>query len=58
MILYMGINSGVKGYHVWCLETKKLILSRDATFVEFVMLKKVTKGTYAAGGANSEIAGV
>ncbi|GJW01837.1 retrovirus-related pol polyprotein from transposon TNT 1-94 [Tanacetum coccineum] len=39
--LFMGITSGIKGYRLWCLETKKTIFSRDVTFNESAMLKKV-----------------
>nr|GFD60167.1 retrovirus-related Pol polyprotein from transposon TNT 1-94 [Tanacetum cinerariifolium] len=31
----------IKGYRLWCPETKKTIFSRDVTFNEFSMLKKV-----------------
>ncbi|KAE8682964.1 Beta-glucosidase 24 [Hibiscus syriacus] len=41
-VIFMGITSGVKGYHLWCPETKKIIFSRDVTFDESTMLKKVT----------------
>ena len=40
--IFMGITSGVKGYRLWSLETKKVIFSRDVTFDESTMLKKVT----------------
>ena len=40
--LFMGVTSGVKGYRLWCLSSKKIISSRDVTFDEFSMLKKVT----------------
>nr|CDN96898.1 putative Ty-1 copia retrotransposon [Phaseolus vulgaris] len=39
--LFMGFSPGVKGYRLWCLEKKKTIISRDVTFDESVMLKKV-----------------
>ena len=39
--IFMGIASGVKGYRLWCLETKKTIISRDVTFDESTMLGKV-----------------
>ena len=42
--LFMGITSGVKGYRLWCPETKKINFSRDVTFDESTMLKKVTNG--------------
>ncbi|KAG8503054.1 hypothetical protein CXB51_000810 [Gossypium anomalum] len=37
----MGITSGVKGFRLWCLDTKKMICSRDVTFDESATLKKV-----------------
>ena len=40
--LFMGVTSGVKGYRLWCLSSKKIISSRNVTFDEYVMLKKVT----------------
>jgi hypothetical protein len=39
--LFMGITSGVKGFRLWCLSTKKMICSRDVTFDESATLKKV-----------------
>ncbi|GJT27804.1 transposable element [Tanacetum coccineum] len=39
--LFMGITSGIKGYRLWCPETKKTIFRRDVTFNESAMLKKV-----------------
>ena len=47
--LFMGITSGVKGYRLWCPETKKIIFSRDVTFDESTMLKKVTNGQQIDG---------
>ena len=40
--LFMGVTPGVKGYRLWCLSSKKIISSRDVTFDESAMLKKVT----------------
>nr|GEU36569.1 retrovirus-related Pol polyprotein from transposon TNT 1-94 [Tanacetum cinerariifolium] len=39
--LFMGITSGIKGYRLWCPKIKKTIFSRDVTFNESGMLKKV-----------------
>ncbi|GJT56509.1 retrovirus-related pol polyprotein from transposon TNT 1-94 [Tanacetum coccineum] len=39
--LFMRITSGIKGYRLWCPEIKKTIFSRDVTFNESTMLKKV-----------------
>ncbi|KAG8502566.1 hypothetical protein CXB51_001088 [Gossypium anomalum] len=39
--LFMGITSRVKGFRLWCLDTKKMICSRDVTFDESTTLKKV-----------------
>ncbi|KAE8695371.1 hypothetical protein F3Y22_tig00110718pilonHSYRG00113 [Hibiscus syriacus] len=38
--IFMGITSGVKGYRLWCPETKKIIFSRDVTFDESTMLRR------------------
>ena len=38
----MGVTLGVKGYRLWCLSSRKIIYSRDVTFDESAMLKKVT----------------
>ena len=40
--LFMGITSGVKGYCLWCPETRKVIFSRDVTFDESTLTNKVT----------------
>ena len=40
--LFMGITSGIKGFRLWCPETKKVIFRRDVTFDESPMLKKLT----------------
>ena len=40
--LFMGVTLGVKGYRLWCLSSKKIISSRNVTFYESAMLKKVT----------------
>ncbi|KAG6433002.1 hypothetical protein SASPL_104605 [Salvia splendens] len=39
--LFMGFSAGVKGYRLWCLESKKTIVSRDVTFDESSILNKV-----------------
>ena len=39
--LFMGVTLGVKGYRLWYLSLKKIISSRDVTFDESAMLKKV-----------------
>ena len=39
--LFMGVTSSVKGYRLWCLSSKKIISSRDVTFDESAILKKV-----------------
>lgn len=38
--IFLSYRSGVKGYRLWCLDPKssKLIISRDVTFDDFVML--------------------
>ena len=37
--IFLGFSDGVKGYRLWCPETKKIINSRDVTFDESSMLK-------------------
>ena len=32
--IFLGYKSGVKGYKLWCLETKKLVISKDFIFDE------------------------
>ena len=49
--LFMGVTLGVKGYRLWCLSSKKIISSRDVTFDESAMLKKVT--TYGKVSENT-----
>nr|GEY06995.1 retrotransposon protein, putative, Ty1-copia subclass [Tanacetum cinerariifolium] len=39
--LFMRITSGIKGHRLWCPKTKNTIFSRDVTFNESAMLKKV-----------------
>lgn len=36
--IFLGYASGVKGYRLWCLDSKKLIISRDVTFDEDAIL--------------------
>ncbi|KAL8159971.1 hypothetical protein V2J09_001508 [Rumex salicifolius] len=40
--IFMSLQSGVKGYKVWDLEARKIILSRDVTFDEASMLTHVS----------------
>ena len=39
--VFLGINSGIKDYRLWCPETKKIIFSSDVKFDESMMLKNV-----------------
>nr|ABA91380.1 retrotransposon protein, putative, Ty1-copia subclass [Oryza sativa Japonica Group] len=36
--IFLGYPSGVKGYKLWCSETKKVVISRNVVFHESVML--------------------
>nr|CAD40363.2 OSJNBa0093P23.9 [Oryza sativa Japonica Group] len=36
--IFLGYSSGVKGYKLWCPETKKVVISRNVVFHESVML--------------------
>ena len=37
--VFLGYKNGVKGYKLWCLETRKIIVSRDVIFYETAMLQ-------------------
>ena len=37
--VFLGYKNGVKGYKLWCLETRKIIVSRDVIFYETAMLR-------------------
>ena len=39
--IFMGFSSGVKGYRLWCPETKKIIHSRDVRFNESELVKTI-----------------
>ena len=54
--IFVGIASGIKGYKLWCLESKKMIFSRDVTFDESTVLQKVTTTEAAqADGAPKQV---
>ena len=36
--VFLGYKSSVKGYKLWCLKAKKVIVNRDVIFYETVML--------------------
>ncbi|KAG8477849.1 hypothetical protein CXB51_027472 [Gossypium anomalum] len=38
-VLFLGITDGVKGYRLWCPDTRKIVFIRDVTFDESTMLK-------------------
>ena len=38
--IFLGFSDGVKGYRLWCPESKKVLIRRDVTFDESVMLKQ------------------
>ena len=37
--IFLGYKSSVKGYKLWFLETKKLVISRDVIFDETSMIQ-------------------
>ena len=37
--IFLGYKSGVKGYKLWCIETKKLVINRDVIFDETFMIQ-------------------
>ena len=46
---FMGFSKGVKGYSLWCLETSKIVNSRDVTFDESGMsLQKIENNDEAS----------
>ncbi|XP_071940042.1 uncharacterized mitochondrial protein AtMg00710-like [Coffea arabica] len=45
--LFMDFNAGVKGYYLWCLEAKKIIINRGVTFDESAMLNKSIVALFA-----------
>ncbi|KAG8479441.1 hypothetical protein CXB51_029725 [Gossypium anomalum] len=53
--LFMGITSGVKGFRLWCLDTKKIICSRDVTFDESATLKKVADEDIQTGDTPQQV---
>ena len=46
--VFLGYKPGVKGYKLWCLETKKVIISRDVIFNETAMLCDLSSRNYCA----------
>lgn len=44
--IFVGFNSGVKGYRLWCPSLKKLVISRDVTFDEASMLSRSNTKNY------------
>ena len=54
--IFLGITSGVKGYRLWCPETKKIVFSRDVTFDESAMVRKVaTEDTRQTDGVSKQV---
>ena len=39
--IFLGFSLGVKGYRLWCTETKKIIHSRDVTFNDSEFVKPI-----------------
>ena len=37
--IFLGYKYGVKGYKLWCLETKKLVISKYVIFYETSMIQ-------------------
>ena len=37
--IFLGYKSSVKGYKLWCPETKKLVISKDVIFYETSMIR-------------------
>ncbi|TXG52062.1 hypothetical protein EZV62_021231 [Acer yangbiense] len=43
--VFLGFSEGVKAFRLWNPESKKVIVSRDVTFDESVMLKQIPRDT-------------
>ena len=41
-VIFIDSRSGVKGYKLWCLQDRKMIVSRDVTFDEASLFKVPT----------------
>lgn len=50
----MGYLDGVKGYKIWCLESKTCIISRDVTFNERI-LQEPREQNQAQGGVQQSL---
>ena len=50
----MGFSSGVKGYRLWCPETKKIIHSRDIRFNESEIVKPIKQMEDSTVDSNSQ----
>ena len=53
--IFVGITSGVKGYKLWCPDSKKIIYSRDVTFDESTVSKVTTTKLVQADGAPKQV---
>ncbi|KAG8476901.1 hypothetical protein CXB51_030380 [Gossypium anomalum] len=40
--VFLGYKSGVKGYKLWCLENRKVVISRDVVFDKTAMLPNLS----------------
>ncbi|KAG8482954.1 hypothetical protein CXB51_021884 [Gossypium anomalum] len=40
--IFLGYKAGVKGYKLWCLENRKVVISRDVIFYETAMLPNLS----------------
>ena len=47
--IFLGFSSGIKGYRLWCLSSKKIGSIRDVTIDESSMLKKLENQTKENG---------
>ena len=45
--IFLGYKSGVKGYKLWCLETKKLVINIDMIFYETSMIQVLAPKDYS-----------
>ena len=43
--IFLGFSLGIKGYRLWCPSSKKIASTKDLTFYESSMLKKLENQT-------------
>lgn len=52
--MFLGYPGGVKGYRVWLIEDKNVVISKDVVFNEEVMYKNITEENQNEEGSAPE----